>query len=219
MKITGLSVQVRDKSRINVSVDGAYRFSLDITQVADLGVKIGREYTDTELAELEQESQFGKLYTRTLEYVLMRPRSKREVRDYLYRKTRATKYRSRRTGEVMEREGVSEALTDRVFNRLEQKGYINDEKFARFWVENRNVTKGSSLRKLSSELSAKGVERPIIERILGDSERNDENELQKIIAKKSKRYDDPQKFMAYLARLGFSYDDIKDALAKDDEES
>jgi regulatory protein len=42
------------------------------------------------------------------------------------------------------------------------------------------------------------------------------SELQKIIAKKRSRYDDEQKFMAYLARQGFSYDDIKEALREED---
>lgn len=61
-------------------VDGVFRFSLDIFQVSDIGIKVGKEYTDDELAKLESESQFGKLYARTLEYCLMRPHSAREVR-------------------------------------------------------------------------------------------------------------------------------------------
>ena len=81
MKITALKTQLRDKDRVNVFVDGKYSFSLDITQVAELGIKTGAEYTAEELAELENESQFGKLYTRSLEYALMRPRSQREMRD------------------------------------------------------------------------------------------------------------------------------------------
>ena len=64
---------------MNVSIDGAYRFSLDISQVTDLGVRVGRELDDEELAQLEQESQFGKLYARALEYCLRRPRSVGEV--------------------------------------------------------------------------------------------------------------------------------------------
>jgi len=211
MKITAISAQVRDKDRVNVSVDGKYRFSLDIMQVVDLGIKIGKEYSEAEMVELENESQFGKLYARTLEYALMRPHSQREVRDYLYRKTRDTRTK---LGEV--RKGVSKELTERVFDRLVEKGYVNDEKFAAFWVENRNLRKGASMRKLSAELSAKGVDRTIIEKLLSDSERDDATELQKIIAKKRNRYDDEQKLMAYLARQGFSYDDIKEALAVED---
>jgi regulatory protein len=207
MKITSISVQVRDKSRVNVSVDGKYRLSLDIAQLVELGMKIGNEYTEEEMVALEEESQFGKLYTRALEYCLMRPHSQRELRDYLYRKTRDT---LTKTGTI--RKGATVQLTERVFNRLEEKGYISDEKFARFWIENRNLRKGSSKRKLSAELSAKGVDRSIIEQHLQETERDDITELRKIVAKKQSRYDDPQKFMSYLARQGFSYDDIKSVL-------
>ncbi len=215
MKITNLSTQQRDPNRINVFVDDKYRFSLDVSQVVSLGVKVGREYDEQELAELEQESQFGKLYGRALEYCLMRPHSAREVRDYLWRKTRATRYRSKKTGELKERPGVSQALVDRVYKRLVEKAYIDDEKFTRYWVENRNQTKGMSRRKLEAELRAKGVANDIIERNLRDSLRNDTDELQKIIAKKRRRYPDEQKFMQYLARQGFSFDDIKTALRED----
>lgn len=213
MKITAITAQKRDKDRVNVSVDGRYRFSLDIMQLVDLGIRVGKEYTEEELVALEEESQFGKLYMRALEYCLMRPHSKRELKDYLYRKTRDT-----RTKDGGIKKGVSVALTERVFSRLESKGYIDDEKFAAFWIENRNLRKGASKRKLSSELGAKGVDRSIIERLLSETDRNDVSELQKIIDKKRPRYDDEQKFMAYLARQGFSYDDIKAALANDDAE-
>jgi len=212
MKITSISVQVRDKNRVNVSVDGKYRLSLDLFQLVDLGIKIGSEYSEAELVALEEESQFGKLYMRALEYCLMRPHSQRELKDYLYRKTRDT-----RTKEGGVRKGASVALTERVFDRLLEKGYTDDEKFAAYWIENRNLRKGSSKRKLSSELSTKGVDRAIIERLLNETERDDISELQKIIEKKRSRYDDAQKFMSYLARQGFSYDDIKTALQNNDD--
>ena len=213
LKITSISAQKRDKDRVNVSVNGKYRLSLDIFQLVDLGIKIGKEYTEEELTALEDESQFGKLYMRALEYCLMRPHSQRELKDYLYRKTRDT-----RTKEGTVRKGVSVALTERVFERLQTKGYIDDEKFASYWIENRNLRKGSSKRRLSAELSAKGVDRTIIERLLSETDRDDKTELQKIIDKKRPRYDDEQKFMSYLARQGFSYDDIKSALQNNDAE-
>lgn len=211
MKITAISAQVRDKNRVNVSVDGRYRFSLDILQLTDLGIRVGKEYTEAEMLDLENESQFGKVYTRALEYALTRPRSQREMKDYLYRKTRDTRTK---TGSI--KKGVSTELTTRVFERLEEKGYLNDEKFARFWIENRNVRKGSSMKKLSSELFAKGVDRSIIDQLIGESDRSDDDELRKIIAKKAARYSDEQKLIGYLARQGFQYDDIKQALAEED---
>lgn len=213
MKITGLSAQQKDPNRINVLVDGKFRFSLDISQVTDLGIRVGKEFKEEELDEFEVESQFGKLYGRALEYCIMRPHSAREVRDYLYRKTRTTRVRNRRTGEVKERLGVSTELTDRVFDRLLDKGYIDDSAFTRWWVENRNVRKGTSRRKLQAELAAKGVSSAIIEEALSLTTRSDEEELAKIVSKKRAKYPDDQKFMQYLARQGFSYDDIKSALS------
>lgn len=213
MKITAIKMQTRDKSRVNVFVDGKYRFSLDITQVADLGVRTGAEYTEDELVALENESQFGKLYTRALEYAFVRPRSQREMNDYLYRKTRDTRTQ---TGDI--KKGVSKELTVRVFDRLLEKGHLNDEKFARFWVENRNLRKGSSMRKIRAELQSKGVAKSIIDTVIGESDREDSTEIMKIIKKKAGRYDSEQKLIAYLARQGFSYDDIRTALDQESNE-
>ncbi|MBP9667373.1 RecX family transcriptional regulator [Candidatus Saccharibacteria bacterium] len=229
MKITDISQQVRTRDRVNISVDGVYRFSLDIFQVGELGIKIGKEYTDDELLALEAESQFGKLYGRALEYCMMRPHSAREVRDYLWRKTLPKKVLkkpqspSRRASnshaeiqstrsEIIEKPGVSRDIADRVFDRLVEKGYINDEKFARFWVAHRNQTKGTSIRKLQAELQAKGVEREIVALALGETDRTDAQEIAKIIAKKRAKYDD-KKLLQYLARQGFSYDDITHAMS------
>jgi regulatory protein len=211
MKITGISAQQKDKNRINIMVDGKYRFSLDIFQYADFGIKVGQEYTDDELIVLETESQFGKAYTRALEYCLMRPHSSKEMRDYLYRKTRDTRTK---TGGI--KKGLPVEITHRVFDRLVEKNYINDEAFASYWIENRNMQKGASRRKLQAELRSKGVDSSIIDRLLSESSRTDEDELQKIIAKKRARYPDDQKLMQYLARQGFSYDDIKQALSVED---
>lgn len=207
MRITAISAQRMDPNRVNIMVDGVYRFSLDITQVIDIGIKVGKEYTDEELVALENESQYGKLYGRALEYCLSRPHSAKEVRDYLYKKTR-----DRRNQKGGITKGVSPELTTRVFDRLVERGYIDDEKFTRFWVENRNLRKGMSRRKLEAELRQKGVENKIIEVHLEESSRSDEDELAKIVNKKRVRYPDEQKFMQYLVRLGFSYDDVKQAL-------
>jgi len=214
VKITNITPQARNSERVNISVDGSYRFSLDIFQVVELGIKIGNEYSEQQLAEMESESQFGKLYSRALEYVLMRPHSAKEIHTYLWKKTRPTRVRTRSTGTIKTVDGVSQSIADRVYARLEDKGYIDDEKFTEFWVENRNQTNGTSMRKLRSELSGKGVSANIIDNALAKSERNDDSELQKVIAKKRKKYDD-EKLVQYLARQGFRYDDIKRVMNED----
>ncbi len=212
MKITSVSLQARDKNRVNVSVDGKYRFSLDVLQVGHLGIKIGNEYEEPDILRLETESQYGKAYSRALEYCLMRPHSIKEVRDYLYRKTRP---RMNKNGEIVP--GIDKSITDRVLEKLIDKEYVNDFKFAKFWIENRSLRKGISSRKLESELRAKGVDASIVGELLKDSDRSDSDELQKIIIKKRQKYTDNNKLMAYLARQGFSFEDIKSALSADNE--
>ncbi len=214
--ITDIKQAVKNPNRANIFVNGKYRFSLDIFQLTQLNVKIGAKFSEDEILNLEQQSEFGKLYALGLNYCLMRPHSEKEIRDYLWRKTLNRKLRNKKTGEFYEKKGVSKVSAEQALQRLIEKGYVDDFKFAKFWIENRNQRKGSSIKKLKSELFSKGVSDEIIEQILASSKRNDSEEIQKIIAKKAKKYADEKKLVAYLARQGFSYDEIKRALSKDE---
>ena len=214
--VTDIKQAIKNPNRANIFVNGKYRFSLDIFQLTQLNVKIGAKFSKVEIENLEQQSEFGKLYALALNYCLMRPHSEKEIRDYLWKKTLNRKLKNHKTGKFYDKKGVSKLSVEQVLDRLIEKKYINDEKFARFWIENRNQRKGSSIKKLKSELFSKGVSSEIIEQILENSKRNDSEEIQKIIAKKAKKYSDEKKLVAYLARQGFSYDEIKKALPKDE---
>lgn len=217
-RVTDIKPAVRDQNRVNVYIDDKFFCSLDISQVVDLRIKIGREISEDEKKQLKRASDFSKFYARALEYALIRPRSSREVKDYLKKKTLSRKIRvkNRKTGEYQtkEKQGYDESLVPLVFQRLEERGYIDDERFTKIWVENRNVNKGSSIKKLRLELQQKGVSQQIIDTILSESDRNDKSELKKIIAKKHDKYLDQQKLIQYLLRAGFNYSDILDALSE-----
>ncbi len=215
MIITKLKQGVKNPNRVNVFVDGKYSFSLDVAQVVDYKIKIGLEISDEDLAELKKASEFGKLYQRTLEWVLVRPRSEKETRDYLWRKLRKsssdTLVSARRhgrdcanslpVGREMSSDDISE-LSQNIIDRLSLRDYLNDEKFAEWYVENRFVKKGISKRRLKMELMKKGIKNDIVERVV--DLRNDEDEIRKIIAKKRNKYDD-EKLINYLFRQGFDY--------------
>ena len=188
MIITDLKQGVKNLNRVNVFVDGAYALSLDVTQVVDFRLKIGKELSAEELDELKKASEFGKLYQRALEWVLVRPRSEKETYDYLYKKIYEKK--------------LDKKYIDVVIERLKVKKYVDDQKFAEWWVENRFVKKGVSRKRLMMELMKKGVVREIVEEVLGG--RDETEEIKKIIARKRKKYDD-EKLISYLVRQGFSY--------------
>lgn len=189
--ITDIRQAVKNENRVNVFVNKKYSFSLDVTQLVDLKLKVSMEITEEELAEYKKLSEFGKLYQRTLEWVLVRPRSEKETNDYLYKKIYEKK--------------LNKDFIDEIIERLKDKKYLDDEKFAEYYVENRFVKKGISARRLKMELIKKGIKKEIIEKALSDSARNDEDEILKIIAKKRARYDD-EKLIQYLCRQGFSYE-------------
>ncbi len=197
MKITKIQPAVKTAGRYNIFVDEKYSFSLDENQLLQQKLNIGLEISDEKLDELKGESEFGKSYARALELILRRPRSFREMHDYARRKK------------------WEEELTDRVLGRLSEKGYLDDKKFANFWLKARINSKPISKRKLSAELQQKGVSREIIDEVLSEYSYSDEQDaLLILVNKKRSKYADEQKLMAYLASQGFSYGAIKEALQK-----
>ena len=159
-QITDIKEAVKDKNRVNIYVDDKFFCSLDISQVVDLHLKVGKELSDEEYANVKQASEFGKFYTRALEYTLLRPRSSKEIRDYLKKKTlnRKIRVKNRRTGEyeTREKQGYDSSLVPLVFARLEERGYIDDYRFAKLWIENRNVSKGTSIKKTTPRVNSEG---------------------------------------------------------------
>lgn len=202
MKITALKY-CKNSDRVSVYIDGKYAFSLTETQIIELGIKSGVEVDNPRYKELEMESQFGKVYQKAMDYCFMRPRSIREIQDYL-RRTRA------------KNNGLGLDYTNetnlKIIDKLISNKYLDDEKFAKYWINNRSIKKGVSKRKLYSELIKKGVEKQIIDRYMNDSNRDDKFELKKVISRKRNKYPDKKKFIQYLMRLGFCYDDINEVL-------
>ena len=100
-----------------------------------------------------------------------------------------------------------------VVERLIAKGYLNDEKFAAYYIENRYVRRGISHKRLRMELQKKGVDTDIVNRLLSQEARDEDEEIMKMIAKKRKKYDD-YKLVNYLVRQGFGFQMAKEAVEK-----
>ena len=203
-KITGLKQGVKNPDRVNVYVNSKFAFSLDVAQVVDFGIKIGLEISAEQVEEFKKASEFGKLYQRALELVLVRKKKKKELYDYLYKKVFEKKLDKNYIGGIIE--------------KLENKNYINDAKFAEYYVENRFVKKGISAKRLKMELMKKGVAKEIIEEVLKDSGRDEAEEIKKVIAKKRNKYDD-EKLTQYLCRQGFQYDLVREMIQSSEMDS
>jgi regulatory protein len=221
MKVTKIQQQVKRRDRYSIYFDGIYKFSLSDYQLVGSGIMLGKEFTEQQLSSFIAESNFGKAYERALNYVMIRPRSEKEVRDYLVRtflfpkpKIYVDKSGERHVKKAVVDKPEVEAMISRVMSRLDEKGYINDEGFAKAWIRSRQLTKQSSKRKLEQELRAKGIASDIIATLLQNNNETERENLKILIAKKQRlaRYQNTEKLTRYLIGQGFRYDDIKDEL-------
>lgn len=228
--ITDIKQAFHDKNRANIFLGSKFAFSLDIVQVIDFHLKIGKVLTDKEIKELETASEFGKLYTSMLEWVLMRPRSVRETRDHLRIKLERIKINNRRKKRDAERKKTdpefasmcrdlkintherklyTEEDIERVINKLLEKKYLDDYRFASWYIENRSVKKGISKKRLSEELTKKGISKSIASELLVSSGRSENEEIKKVIQKRGARYT-KDKLLRYLVSRGFPFELSKD---------
>lgn len=197
MRITAIKQQVTRKDRFSVFVDGKYEFSLGEAALLESKLTSDVEISAGKLRELKKLSEDDKLYNQTLRYVALRPRSRWEIQFYLEKKKKA-----------------SPALTGSILNKLSVIGLIDDEKLAKAFVHDRRLLRPASRRKLINELRKKHISNDLIEKAIGMESDDEQAALRAVIekARRQTKYQDDEKLMQYLARQGFSYGDIKDAL-------
>lgn len=196
MKITKIEAQVKTKGRYSVFVDEKFEFGLSELGLINSGLRVGHEVSKHDLEKLKEDAKTDKMYNLTLGLIARRPRSQWEIEEYLRRKE-------------TEPEAVLEIIA-----KLKERKYIDDVDFAKRWIESRNLLKPTSRRKLQLELRAKRVSDASIKQALDDDETDELDILRREVEKKRRqpRYQDHTKLMQYLARQGYSYDDIKKIL-------
>lgn len=197
MKITKISEQLKNENRVNIFIDGRYSFSLTLNQLLESKLRVNDEVDEILLSELKKLSQIGKLKMRALEWLMLRPRSQKEFRDYLYRKK-------------LDSNEAESWLTE-----FQRKGYQNDKSFSKWWVEQRRNKKRSS-KFIRSELKTKGVQNDLIDEAINESVIDDKLALKELIIKiRSKpKFQDEKKLLEYLMRQGYGYSLIKEVLAE-----
>jgi len=199
MKVTAIKAQVRQQGRYSIFVEGKYSFSLSESALLESKLVIGQELTGEEVKRFKQLSGDDKLYNMALRYAVMRPRSTWEMESYLQRKK------------------TTPLLSQQILSKLSNLGLLNDRSFAESWVQSRRLLKPVSRRRLQAELRAKRVPDDITQAVLAEDETDERDTLRELVERKRRqtKYQDQTKLMQYLARQGFSYDDIKNVLSEE----
>nr|AKQ02902.1 recombination regulator RecX, regulatory protein [uncultured Microgenomates bacterium Rifle_16ft_4_minimus_37836] len=118
--ITSIKPQ-KNKKRLNIYLDDKFGFGLDLESFVKFGLKVGQGISEEEIRKIVNESEFQKNYDKILKFGSLRPRSKKEYNDWL------------------KKHKVHESLHAKLFNRLKYLDFINDKKFALWWIDELKV--------------------------------------------------------------------------------
>ena len=189
-KITKLEFQKKNPDRASVFLDG--QFALGLPAVIAARLKQGQFLSDAEIQSLQAEGTIETTYGKALNYLSYRPRSRAEVDRYLQKRD------------------LPERQVKAVAERLERAGLLDDEAFARYWVENRERNQPKGLRALRYELRVKGISSETIERVLVSVDVSDSAYRSATRKAQQLAHLDQQAFtkkiIEYLARRGFNYE-------------
>ena len=167
-------------------------------EIADFALYAGRELTEEEAAALTAGLRSRQMRERALELLSRKPQSRREL--------------TRKLNEW----GAGPEEADAVCDRMEELGYLNEAAYAARIVEVYSA-RGFGEKKLRDELYRRGVPREEWDEALArveDSTQAIDDFLQKKLPGWTGDRKQLQKVTAALARRGFSWSDIRDALAR-----
>lgn len=136
-------------------------------------------------------------------YLKFRPRTVKEVRNYLYKKVRTTHW--------------SHEAADKVINHLIELKFLDDKEFINYLVTSRTRTKIKGVFAIKQELFKYGVEKELIDEYFAKIEINEEELAKKALIRrweiiktlpKQERF---EKAMSFLQRRGFNFEISKKA--------
>ena len=206
-----LTAKAGKGEKIHLSLDGEYIATVNADYWFTCGIKSGSEVSPEQLEELLAESARRKMMNKALDLLSMRDYSRRELSDKL-----VTKAWEKKEQKDMDLGSLKQQASD-ICDRLEELGLLNEERFARSYVDELLRRKHLSKSGLKTALIQKGGQRDIIETVLEEVEVDPVEQVRELLATKFKNRDlsdEKQKTRTVnaLLRLGYRYGEINAAM-------
>lgn len=195
-QITAIIPQQRQAGRVNIYLDDAFAFGLAAILAARL--KVGQMITPEIIADLQTQDEYEKARETALHLISLRPRSIAEITQHLRTK------------------GVPTDVTAQVVSYLQEISLLDDEAFARYWLEQRETFRPRSSLALRQELQQKGISRAVIQALL--SEVDESATARRAAAAKARQLAHlPEeafrlKLGHFLQQRGFTYDIMQEVI-------
>ncbi len=193
MKITS---KQGNGNKIHIYIDGEYTLTLYDDFWYGLGYAENREITDDELAFLKGEAGFRSAYEKGIKYLSLRAYSEKEIFSKLKLKFDADSAR-------------------RAVDKMLDRGYIDDEAFAKEYAGYLFKTKKYDVKRIKTELKIKGIEGEIAENALKTLDNEPISRIIEMLRTKYENKTESEKECKRLVnrfiRMGYSFSDIKSA--------
>jgi regulatory protein len=202
--VTAIKPQ-KNKNRVNVYLDGKFAFGIDLDNLVKFKIKEGNFIEDSEIEKIIGASESQKIWEKLLRFASLRPRSQKEIEDWLKRKK------------------IVNSLKKRYLLKLKKLDFVDDLKFAEFWVEQRLSFRPKPKSVLKQELKLKGIKDEVINQVLSSFDLDEVSQAKKILEKAKSRWQNLEerefkiKAGNFLLRKGYSFRIIKEVLSLFDE--
>lgn len=183
--------------RVTVCLEDASEIKSTLNVVTDLRLYHGRDISDSLLESLRSQSAMALMRDKALELLALRPMSCKELCDKLVQK------------------GYDRDAAYSCTQWLSENGLIDDASYAAS-VARHYFGKGYGAGRVRAELARRGIARELADETL-DSSSADDGKLLRYIETHlhdGNDRDEVRKLSASLYRRGFSWDEIRRALAK-----
>ncbi len=189
----GLFIVEFDKNTLNASYN-LYN---------ELNLSKGKVLDEDEFNKLRDFNDYNLNFSKALNFISYRIRSKREVYDKL------------------RKENVSKNHIDKIISKLEEDGYIDDYRFAKAFFESKTEINKWSNRRIKYELINKGIDKNIIDEFsLNFKELEFENAMD-LVEKKLPQWENKfegfklkNKIYTFLSSKGFDYSIIEKVIGE-----
>ena len=192
-------IEAVTKTRFKVYVDEQFAFVLCKGELSRYHVAVGQEIEDGVYHKILKEVILKRAKLRALHLLNTMGRTESQLRQKL------------------KMSGYTDEITEEAISYVKSFGYINDDAYARNYIENRKGKK--SKKELYAQLVQKGLDRNVIDQAFEECyEKEDTKEaIAEILRRKkydpeSADYKETQKILGFLTRKGFVYDDIRQVI-------
>lgn len=195
-EITGITPQVKDKTRCNIEVDGRFYCGMKLEAVMSHRLKVGVCVTEEQLSHIQLESEKMTALDKALNFISLSMKTEKQIREHLRKK------------------GYLQEICDYVIAKMREYRYLDDGEYARAYSESAVKHKGKKL--IALELRQKGVSEEEIDRALENLAGEDESAarlLEKYLRNKTVDKKMLAKAYSYLIGKGYGYEVAKRALS------